>query len=108
MTPNDFGKNITVEDCRRFPIRGLVESFKEKTKEAILNAKVMVNRQCVRLDATPLHFGGFRFWFLCPRCSHRIAVLLANPLTEEVGCRACLGVEYRAKRFKGMVELEAM
>ena len=102
--PDYFGSFVTVEDCQRFPIRGLIKSFKTKSAEAILEAKVMIKGTQVHLTATPMNFGGTRFWFLCPGCQCRLSVLLAHPLTRKIGCRRCLGVEYRAKRYKGMVE----
>jgi PleD family two-component response regulator len=104
MNPNDFGKNITVEDCSRFSMSTYLKSFPTNVVENVLGSILEVLRTRVTLTTTPARFGGVRFWFLCPQCEKRIGVLLVHPLTDKVGCRKCLGVEYRAKRFKGMVE----
>ena len=31
--------------------------------------------QVIPFDHTRCHFGGFRLWFLCPRCRRRVAIL---------------------------------
>ena len=105
--PNDLGRNFTVEDCQRLPIEGLIKSFKTKSADAILGAKVMVSQIRIHLTSTQTRFSGVRFWFLCPQqCGRRIGVLLIHP-TGKVGCRNCLGVKYRQQRFKGMIEGES-
>ncbi len=48
----------------------------------------------VTIDTTPCHFGGERFWFLCPRCSRRCAVLYPY------ACRTCRGLRYRVETEK--------
>jgi len=48
--------------------------------------------QRVVLDRTPCHFGGSRVWFLCPRCSCRVAFLY---LVDDLFlCRHCHGLVY--------------
>jgi hypothetical protein len=39
--------------------------------------------QWVRITTTPCHFGGVRYWFLCPGCSRRCAILYPQ------FCRIC-------------------
>jgi hypothetical protein len=34
-----------------------------------------------------------------------VGILYVHPITHAVGCRTCLGLEYRKRRFKGMAEL---
>ena len=101
---NNFGKTITVENCRRISVSEYLKHLGTKCEEVVLGSVVEVMRTTAHLTATPVHFGGVRFWFLCPHCACRIGVLLIHPLAARVGCRRCLDVEYRAKRFKGMVE----
>jgi hypothetical protein len=51
-------------------------------------------KQTISLQSTPLHFGGVRWWFVCPCCScHRTKLYLAN---EKFACRACLGLTYQS------------
>ena len=57
----------------------------------------------VRLTWTPCHFGGRRWWFICPlivdgkACSHRVGVLyLANG--KYFGCRHCHNLTYKSSK----------
>jgi len=104
MTPNDLGKNFTVEDCERLPVYSFFKDFRTNLKKAALSSTLEVSQTKVSLAATPTRFGGFRLWFLCPHCERKIKVLLIHPFTGKVGCRGCLGLTYRKQRYKGMVE----
>ncbi|MDE2021913.1 MAG: hypothetical protein KGI71_03305 [Patescibacteria group bacterium] len=104
MMPNDFGKSVTtVEDCTRLSIKYLLAHLGEDNVTDWLNAKICVAQQDIRLVTTRAFFGGLRYWFCCPQCDKKLAVLLWHP-DGRIGCRECLGVDYRARRFKGMVE----
>jgi hypothetical protein len=50
----------------------------------------------VRLTATRPHFGGVRWWFLCPlsRCARRVGKLYLPPSGRYFGCRHCHGLTY--------------
>jgi len=55
----------------------------------------------VRIDKTPCHYGGVRYWFLCPKCGKRVAILYC---AKYFVCRHCLNLTYRScqehdKRF---------
>ena len=45
----------------------------------------------IKLDWTPCHFGGYRPWFLCPRCGRRAAILYAG---QYFYCRVCRDLAY--------------
>lgn len=55
----------------------------------------------VEIKNTPCHFGGFRFWFICPliyngrRCGRRVGVLYLNG--DYFGCRQCHDIAYRSQ-----------
>jgi hypothetical protein len=49
----------------------------------------------VALDATAVHLGGERSWFLCPGCDRRVAVLYAG---ARFRCRHCLDLRYTSQR----------
>jgi len=51
-------------------------------------------RQVVQLTQTPVHFGGTRPWFLCPRCGRRCGVLHA---LQEFACRTCQNLRYTSQ-----------
>jgi hypothetical protein len=65
----------------------------------------------IEAAGTPLSFTtsqstyGLRYWLKCPSCAKRAGNLYVHPITAIVGCRTCLGLEYRKRRFKGMAEL---
>ena len=50
-------------------------------------------RQYIRELRTPCHFGGWRSWFACPRCSRRVGVLYLRGGAGFV-CRQCGRVAY--------------
>lgn len=50
--------------------------------------------QIVPLTETPVHFGGTRPWFLCPRCGRRCGVLYGQ---KEFACRSCLNLRYTSQ-----------
>ncbi len=55
----------------------------------------------IGLTTTPCNYGGFRWWFLCPKCRKRVAKLY---LWKYFYCRHCHNLTYRScqehdKRF---------
>jgi len=55
-------------------------------------------RHKVLLTTTPCYFGGRRYWFLCPKCERRVAVIYGIGKCFE--CRSCANVAYRSQ-FEG-------
>jgi hypothetical protein len=53
----------------------------------------------VDLDWTLCNYGGTRTWFLCPRCSRRVAVLFAG---RRFWCRHCHGIAYAVENEDAM------
>jgi len=52
-------------------------------------------RQHVPILTTACNYGGRRFWFGCPKCGRRVAVLyLRNP---GFGCRSCCRIAYASQ-----------
>ncbi|MBA2964992.1 MULTISPECIES: hypothetical protein [Ramlibacter] len=49
----------------------------------------------IQLAPTPCHFGGFRWWWVCPVCAARTAVLYGR---GAFACRRCLQLAYRSQR----------
>ena len=64
----------------------------------------------VPLTTTRCHYGGLRYWFLCPLsrggryCGKRVGVIYGNA-GEYFGCRKCANIAYEAQmrggRFRG-------
>ena len=51
-------------------------------------------KQTVHFDETPVHFGGMRRWFMCPRCNRRFRVLYGG---ERFYCRKCYRLQYQSQ-----------
>ena len=54
----------------------------------------------VRLITTPLHFGGRRWWFVCPntRCGKKVGKLHLAPNSRYFLCRTCQNLTYTSCR----------
>jgi hypothetical protein len=56
----------------------------------------------IRLTVTRPHFGGQRWWFICPLgvngrpCGRRVGKLYLPPGARYYGCRRCYGLTYRS------------
>ena len=48
----------------------------------------------IRLDKTACHFGNYRHWWLCPKCSKRVSVLYC---AGTYVCRHCIGANYHSQ-----------
>jgi hypothetical protein len=55
--------------------------------------------QCwqIAIDRTGCTYGGFRSWWLCPRCSTRVGVLWGD--SEGFACRRCQRLAYESTRI---------
>ncbi len=101
LSPNDLGNFKTLEGCRKININDLVRETNKELKRAILEAKIRIFNQEVRLTTSKTRFGGERFWFVCPKCQKRVGTLYKS--NEKIECRNCLNVYYLKQRYKGMV-----
>lgn len=108
MNPNDLGKKFIVEQCQNLKIGDCLKSFKLALKESILKSELEVLKQPVRLTTTKTGFNGVRFWFECPLCQKGVGVLFIHPLDGRIGCRECLNLEYKKRRYKGMAECDCL
>jgi hypothetical protein len=104
MKPIDSGKTFLVEESRRIDFRVVNRQARAKLLEALLKAEMRSLGFDLPLSTSKTGYGGLRYWFACPLCGKRKLVLHVHPLSQVVGCRRCLGLEYRSQRFKGMPE----
>lgn len=58
----------------------------------------------VRMQTTACHFGGYRWWFICPLtvngryCGRRVGKLYLAPGSRYFGCRHCQDLTYRSSQ----------
>ena len=104
LSPNDFGKNILVENCQKIRMKDFLKVCRTKMKKVILNSEIEMKGLNIGLTTSKTGFNGIRFWFMCPICGKRTSVLFEHPITSQIGCRVCLNLEYAKRRYKGMVE----
>ena len=58
----------------------------------------------IKLQTTPCHFGGERWWFICPlvkndqACNRRVGKLYLPPGGRYFGCRHCHDLTYRSSQ----------
>jgi len=77
--------------------------FKMEAGQMILNYRHRPNdgewedvKQIISLSQTPCNFGGYRKWFLCPRCWKRVAVLYGAG--KYFYCRHCHDLAYSCQQ----------
>lgn len=104
MTNIDLGKTFLVEECDKIEVSNLLREYRVKLKEYFLRSKFEITDVEIRLTTSKTGNCGTRFWFVCPQCEKRVGVLFKHPILSLVGCRQCLNLEYRKRRFKGMLE----
>ena len=56
----------------------------------------------VSLVTTPCNFGGVRYWFGCPHCGRRVAVLYLAPGDVYFRCRHCNNLSYHSRNRRGL------
>lgn len=104
MKPINLGNSFLVEDCQKVELKSYLRQARVKLKEALLTAEMSLLGTPVGLMTSNTGFGGTRYWFACPGCNQKVGVLFVHPVSKVVGCRKCLKLEYRKRRFKGMIE----
>jgi len=104
LSPNDFGKNFLVEECQKIKIKDFLRVCRTELKKVILNSEIETRGLNIGLATSKTCFNGIRFWFVCPMCQKRAGVLFSHPITAGIGCRTCLDLDYRKRRYKGMIE----
>jgi len=104
LNPNNSGKKFLVEECQKIFINTFSRQAKKEAKEMFLTSQIEAMDKTIEITTSNVHFGGVRYWFKCPVCTKRVGTLFIHPLTQQVGCRACLKLEYRSRKYKGMLE----
>lgn len=103
-TPNNLGKKYLVDQCKSIDISDYLGKVKNELKQLAIKSQAEVDGYEVELTTSKIHYLGLRYWFKCPLCSRRAGKLYKHPISHILGCRRCLNLEYRSRRYKGMVE----
>ena len=106
--PNDFGTKMLVENCQQVRIETLLKTCRKEFKKMILQSEIEAMGMPIELTTSRTHYNGIRFWFECPLCHTRVGVIYQHPLSRKIGCRKCLGLDYRKRRYKGMIEAKLL
>ena len=93
---NSFGWQWTVSDRQVAGIsirvdfdQGMVLSYRMKSTDEVIE-------QRVQTQTSPCHLGGQRYWFTCPRCSKRVAMLYLPGWY--FACRQCGGLGFPTQK----------
>jgi len=77
--------------------------YEMEENRMVLKYRIGANKeqveQAIRFDRTPCYFGGYRKWFLCPRCWKRVAVLYGAG--KYFLCRHCHNLTYSSQQESG-------
>ena len=104
MKPNSYGKIILTDQCQEIRVADFVRKTKQSLKEVLLQSFIETEGYELLLNRSITGFGGTRYWFSCPSCQRRAGVLYRHPISEILGCRTCLGLDYRSHRYSQMLE----
>lgn len=104
MTHNNFGKKFITDQCQKISVSDLIRSAKRQARELVLGDKLEIEGVRLELSETKTGNGGLRYWFTCPQCTKKAGILYKHPISQSLGCRRCLNLDYRSHRYRGMVE----
>lgn len=102
----DSGK-ILIESVEQIDINRLIKQFKAEAKQSFIRSQINILGLELKLATSKTRYG-LRLWFTCPNCNKRVGKLYIHPLTKAVACRVCNNLDYRCRRFKGMIEQKAL
>jgi len=54
----------------------------------------------IKLTTTIPHFGGVRYWYVCPQCRRRVRKLYTTDADRVYACRHCWGLAYECQHRK--------
>lgn len=102
IKPNNSGK-LLVESVEQIDINILIRQFYLTAKETFIKTQISVEGLELKLATSKTRYG-LRFWFTCPNCGNRVGKLYKHPLSKAIACRKCNNLDYRSRKFKGMIE----
>ena len=100
FNPNDYGKILTLESCRKIKIDDLVRQARREAKRLYLESLDLDSGRRIDLVTSSTRYGGQRYWFKCPMCQNRVGVLYQG--ANRLACRVCIGYRYYSSRYNRM------
>lgn len=94
---------LLVEQCQKIKISRLYRETKSELILLRLKSRIDVLGQEIRVTTTSCHFGGKRFWFVCPTCNKRAETLYLPPTKNKLLCRKCHDLAYLKSRYHKML-----
>ena len=104
MTPNSYGKTVLTDQCQELRVADFIKKAKLGLKKALLQSIIETEGYKLLLNKSKTGFSGTRYWFSCPACKRRVGILYKHPISEILGCRTCLELDYRSHRYSKMLE----
>ncbi len=104
IIPNDLGKKYLVEDCQKIRIDSVIRVIKNDIKKVLIKGQTELNGFNINIVSTKMHHSGERLWFECSICLKPVGIMYQHPVNNYIGCRTCLNLEYKSRRYKGMIE----
>lgn len=89
-----FATTHTLNDYRKLSLSSYRDQLRQvnaKSIEVDYTHKSKPYRYSIQLTKTSCHYGSYRYWWLCPKCSQRVSVLYCAGLYV---CRTCIGANY--------------
>ena len=111
-------KKLTTEECEQIGVDIIVQAQRNhmfelreewlrcefnnvlaQRFEAIsLKSLLHISPLSLSFTTTRLHFGGVRYWFICPNCNRRVAKLFKPKSERNFGCRYCYNLTYKSSQ----------
>lgn len=95
---------LLTEQCPKITINTFLDIVKKKLKVELLEVEIKSAGWDIDLVSSSTANGGKRIWFSCPLCESRVGVLYTHPISQLLGCRKCLNLDYSSRRYRGMLE----
>lgn len=97
LKTNYLGKKY-LEQCPKITIKEIMDKVSLAIEKQILDIEL----EWIEIIKTKANYGGFRVWFKCPKCNHKVFNLYN--INWNLICRKCSWLKYRKQRFKWMLE----
>jgi len=104
LSANNLGKKYLTDQCQSISISSYIKITRQELKKLVIGSEIEADGFRVGLTTSRTNYKGLRYWFKCPLCGYRAGKLFKHPTSQILGCRACLNLEYRSRRYKGMIE----